>query len=278
MNNLVSTQWLADHLGQAGLAIVDASRHHFEPERNSAAEYEDAHIPGAVFLDLVSLVDANSPIENTLPTKEQFTRRMRELGIDHDQRIIIYDDSIVKTATRAWFMFRLFGLENVAVLDGGIAKWKAEGRSLTNVVEVRTPGAFEAVVNDALLKNKADILANIREKNFQHVDGRGAAHFSGQDADPHPEVASGHVPGSINVPFWDLYNADGTLKDTTELRALFDGAGVDLSQPVTTSCGSGVVACALALALGQLGKDDVALYDGSWTEWGADPALPKVKS
>ena len=277
MDNLVSTQWLAQELGSADLCIVDATRHHFEPHRDSAAEYEAGHIPGAVFLDLLHLVDAAAPIDNTMPQAEQFTARMRALGIDRDQRIIIYDDSVVKTAARAWFMFRMYGLPNVAILDGGLAKWKAEGRPLTSGIETRTPSNFTASLDADKLRDKADVLRNIESKAAQHIDGRGAAHFTGADEDPNPAVASGHVPGSINVPFWDLFEADGTFKDDASLRAAFVDAGVDLSKPVITSCGGGVVACALALALERIGKDDVALYDGSWTEWGADPALAKAK-
>ncbi len=277
MDNLVSTQWLAQELGSADLCIVDATRHHFEPHRDSAAEYEVGHIPGAVFLDLLHLVDAAAPIDNTMPQAEQFTARMRELGIDRDQRIVIYDDSVVKTAARAWFMFRMYGLPNVAILDGGLAKWKAEGRPLTSGIETRTPSNFTASLDADKLRDKSDVLRNIESKAAQHVDGRGVAHFTGADEDPNPAVASGHVPGSINVPFWDLFEADGTFKDDALLRAAFVDAGVDLSKPVITSCGGGVVACALALALERIGKHDVALYDGSWTEWGADPELPKAK-
>ncbi len=277
MDSLVSTQWLANELGAADLCIVDATRHHFEPQRDSAAEYAAGHIPGAVFLDLVALVDASSPIDNTMPAASQFESRMRELGIDRDQRIVIYDDSVVKTATRAWFMFRMYGLENVAVLDGGLGKWKAEGRPLASGIEIRPASNFTASFDPARLKTRDDVLANIESKVAEHVDGRGAAHFTGSDDDPNPKVAAGHIPGSLNVPFWDLFEADGTYKDKDSLRAIFEQGGVDLSRPVTTSCGGGVVACALALAMYQFGKDDVALYDGSWTEWGADPSLPKER-
>ncbi|MCW2338626.1 thiosulfate/3-mercaptopyruvate sulfurtransferase [Sphingobium sp. B2D3A] len=277
MDNLVSTQWLAEQLGAPDLCIVDATRHHFEPERQSAAEYEAGHIPGAVFLDLLHLVDAASPVDNTMPQAEQFSARMRELGISADQRIVIYDDSVVKTAARAWFMFRMYGLPNVAMLDGGLAKWKAEGRPLASGIETRTPSTFTASLDAARLRDKADVLRNIEDKTAQHIDGRGAAHFSGADEDPNPAVASGHVPGSINVPFWDLFEADGTFKNDEALKGVFVDAGADLSKPIITSCGGGVVACALALALERIGKEDVALYDGSWTEWGADPSLPKAK-
>ena len=277
MEDIVSTQWLADHLGDGNLCIVDATRHHFEPERDSAAEYLAGHIPGAVFLDLVDLVDHDSPVDNTMPSPQQFQSRMRELGIDREQQIVVYDDSVVKTAMRAWFMFRMYGLENVAVLDGGLGKWKAEGRPLEQGQVDRAPSLFEVVANPAALRDKVQVRANIDSRAEQHLDGRGAQHFTGEDDDPNPVVAAGHVPGSINVPFWDLFNEDGTFRSKDELRAAFDARGVDMERPVFTSCGGGVVACSLALALRLLGKEDVALYDGSWTEWGADPELPKAK-
>ncbi|HWU02099.1 MAG TPA: 3-mercaptopyruvate sulfurtransferase [Novosphingobium sp.] len=275
MENLVSTQWLAEQLGAGDLRVVDATRHHFEAQRNARAEYEAGHIPGALFLDMPSLFDPASPVENTAPTAEQFSRRMRELGLERDQRIVIYDESIVKTAARAWFLFKAYGLPNVAMLDGGLAKWKAEGRPVEPGVPTVQPSAFAARIAPDRFRSKAQVLANIATLREQLVDGRGVEHFSGEHDDPQPGIAAGHIPGARNVPFWDLFNADGTFKPREELRALFAGAGVDLSRPVVTSCGGGVVACALALALDQLGKGDVALYDGSWSEWGADPALPR---
>jgi thiosulfate/3-mercaptopyruvate sulfurtransferase len=275
MDDIVSTQWLADHLHDPDLRIVDATRHHFEPHRNSAEEYVQGHIPGALFLDMLSFVDASSPVENTAPGAEQFAGRMRELGLDHGQRIVLYDDSVVKTAARAWFLFRAYGLPNVAVLDGGLAKWKAEGRPLAQGPEPAIRSAFTAQPDHVRFRTKADLLANLASGAEIVVDGRGIAHFTGTDDDPHPDVAAGHIPGARNVPFWDLFAADGTFRDADSLRALFESAGVDLDKPLVTSCGSGVVACSLALALRRLGKEDVALYDGSWTEWGADPSLPR---
>ncbi len=278
MDDIVSTQWLADQLGNEDLRIVDATRHHFEPERDSAAEYLAGHIPGAVFLDLLNLVDHDSPVDNTMPAPTQFQSRMRDLGVDTHQRIVIYDDSVVKTAFRAWFMFRAMGLTNVAVLDGGLGKWKAENRPLEPGEVTVRPSSFVVAFDASMLRDKAQVLANIDSKAEQQVDGRGAQHFTGLDDDPNPVVAAGHVPGSVNVPFWNLFAEDGTMVDDDQLKFAFEDAGVDLSKPVFTSCGGGVVACALALAMRKLGKEDVALYDGSWTEWGADPDLPKAKN
>ncbi|RIV82626.1 3-mercaptopyruvate sulfurtransferase [Aurantiacibacter xanthus] len=276
MTDLVSTDWLAGQLDAPDICIVDATRHHFEPERDSAAEYAAGHIPGAVFLDLLTLVDPDAATDNTLPTKARFEQRMRQLGIDNSQRIVIYDDSVVKTAMRAWFMFRLFGLEQVYVLDGGLARWKAEGRPLESGEVSRPASSYVASFDPSRLYAKGDVLANIETRERLHLDGRGSQHFTGQDDDPTPGIAPGHVPGSINVPFWDLFTPEGLMKSDDELRALFAGHGVDTARPAVVSCGGGVVACALALALRRLGNDEVALYDGSWTEWGADPALPKA--
>lgn len=277
MESLVSTQWLADNLDAADLRIIDATRHHFEPQRSSSAEFEAGHIPGALFLDMVTLIDPSSLVENTAPTAQQFAQRMRDLGLNGSERIVLYDDSIVKTATRAWFLFRAYGWQNVAVLDGGLGKWKTDGLPLAAGLPQITTGTFTAAAYPVFFRSKEDVLANIDSQAEQLVDGRGAAHFTGQDDDPNPVVAAGHVPGAFNVPFWDLFEADGTFKDEAALRAAFIGAGVDLDRPIITSCGSGVVACALALALDRIGKHDVALYDGSWTEWGSDPALPKAR-
>jgi thiosulfate/3-mercaptopyruvate sulfurtransferase len=277
MDSLVSTEWLAHDMGASDLRVVDASYHLPETGRDARAEYEAAHIPGAVFLDLAGLVDPTSPLDNTLPSAEKFASRMRNLGLGDGSRIVLYDDSAIRTSARAWFMLnKVFGAHNVAILDGGLAKWKAEGRRVEGGAETLRPRHFTAWSDAAKLRSKADVLANLDSGVEQLVDARGAPRFTGEEKESRPGVASGHIPGSRNVPYKALYNADGTFKDKETLRTVFEDAGVDLSRPIVTTCGSGMTACAVAFALHRLSKDDVALYDGSWSEWGADPTTPKA--
>ena len=276
MDTLVTTEWLAQEMGASDLRIVDASRHMADTGRNASAEYEAAHISGAVFMDLGELVDPSAQIENTLPSAAKFASRMQTLGLGDGSRIVLYDDSAIHSAARAWYMLRMFGAHAVAVLDGGLAKWRAEGRPLAAGKETLRHRHFTVWQEDKVLRSKADVLANIRTGDEQLVDARGAPRFTGSEADPRPGIAPGHIPGSLNVHYAALFNPDGTFKDKAGIRAVFEQAGVDLSKPVVTTCGSGMTACVLALGLELIGKHDVALYDGSWTEWGADADTPKA--
>jgi thiosulfate/3-mercaptopyruvate sulfurtransferase len=276
MKDLVSTAGLAERLDDPGLVVLDASAHLPDAGRNARAEFESAHIPGARFLDLETLKDFDSPVPAALPTGEQFAARMAEIGVSDGDQIVIYDDSGVKTSARAWFIMRLHGVERVAILDGGFGKWRAEGRPLEAGPGPAVRGAVTPRRGPGQVRSKAEVLANVVSAAEQLVDARGAGRFTGAEPEFRPGMPSGHIPGSLNLPFGRMLKPDGTFRDEAGLRAAFTEAGIDLDRPVVTTCGSGVTAAVLLFALHLLGKDDVALYDGSWSEWGADPATPKA--
>ena len=273
MQDLVSTEWLAQELGCADFVVLDASSHLPMAGRDARAEFEAGHIPGARFLDLATLVDPASEVPAAIPTAEQLADRLGSLGISNDTRVVLYDDSVVKTAARAWFILRLYGV-HVAILDGGLGKWSAEDRELDSGVVDVAPASFAASEGTGAVATRSDVLANIDTADRVILDARDAKRFSGALPDFRPNVARGHIPGSANLPFDRVLNDDGTYKTPEELRATFAEAGVD-ERPVTTTCGGGVTAAVLLFALHLVGRDDVALYDGSWGEWGADPATPK---
>ena len=278
MDSLVTAEWLAKEIGASDLRIVDASYHLPDTGRNARAEYAAAHIPGAAFMDLADLVEANALCDNTLPSAEKFASRMQSLGLGDGSRIVLYDDSAIKTAARAWFMLRMFGAHYVAVLDGGLARWKAEGGALVSGTECQRHRHFTPWQDGRRLRSKQAVLANLTSRAEQVVDARSAARFSGAMPEPRPGLASGHIPGALNLPYSALFDEAGRYRSKAELRAAFEEAGVDLSRPVIATCGSGMTACVLAFALHLIGKDDVALYDGSWAEWGADAGTPKAVS
>ena len=278
MDCLVTTEWLANETAACDLRIVDASLHLPGSGRDAAGEFAEAHIPGAVFMDLAALVDPTALADNSLPSAAAFAEAMQALGIGDGSRIIVYDNSDIKTSARAWYMLRLFGAQDVAILDGGLAKWRAEGRPVQSEQTPIRPRHFTTWQNTAKLRGMGDVLANIGTKDEQVVDARSAARFAGMTPEPRAGIAPGHIPGSYNVPYSSLYQADGTFKDRSGIRAAFEGAGVDLARPIITSCGSGITACVLAFGLHLLGKQDVALYDGSWAEWGAFDTTPKART
>jgi len=276
MDSLVSTQWLADRLGEPDLVVLDASAHLPDAGRDAAAEFAAAHIPGARFLQLETFKDGESPVPAALPTAAQFAQRMADIGVRDGDRVVIYDDSAVKTSARAWFILRMHGVKNLAILDGGLGKWRAEGRALESGESTTDRGSVTPAPGPGEVRSKTDILANLSTRAEQLVDARGAGRFTGAEPEIRPGMDSGHIPQSRNMPFGQVLNADGTFKDEAGLRAAFANAGIDLSQPVVTTCGSGVTAAVLLFAMQLIGKHDVALYDGSWSEWGADPATPKA--
>ncbi|KAA9014641.1 sulfurtransferase [Sphingobium limneticum] len=277
MTIFVSTDWLSDQLGATDLVILDASLFLPGTPRDARTEFEAAHIPGAAFLDLPTLNDPEDPVPGQLPPDALMTERMQALGVNADSRIIVYDNSPTHSAARGWFMMRVYGLgASAAILDGGLPKWIAEGRPTDNGVPATAPGNAIARLDRARVRNKADILANLDSNAAQLLDARGAGRFTGAEAEPRPGMASGHIPGSRNIPSSAFFNTDNSMKQGDELRRLLLDAGTDFDQPIVTTCGSGVTAAIILAGLESLGKTDVALYDGSWSEWGLDPATPKA--
>jgi len=275
MDSLVSTEWLAAELGAADLRIVDASYYLAEHKRDAHAEFAAAHIPGAVFLDLAEVADTASPFPTMLPSAETFANRMQALGLSDGTRIVIYDASPVRSSARAWWMLRHFGMRDVAILDGGFTKWRAEGRATESGVPAPRAGHITVTAIRDDVRDLAAMRANIDSGAEQVLDARSASRFTGEEADPRPGVASGHIPGSKHLHYAKLFNADNTWKTGEALQAAFDGAGIDLTKPLVTTCGSGITASGLLFGAHLLGADG-ALYDGSWSEWGADPATPKA--
>ncbi len=272
MDALVSTQWLEENLGE--VTVVDSSWFMPSLGRSGRDEYLRAHIPGARFLDIDAVADRSNPLPHMLPTAQEFAEAMEQLGIGRDDRIVVYDNSPTRTAARGWFMLRHFGARSVAILDGGFQKWVAEGRPTESGQRAHSPARFFAKQDPSEVVTKQQILSG--EVLMPLLDARGAPRFEGSEPDPRAGVEPGHIPGACNLPFGSLYNADGTFKSTDEIRRLFAAADVDPTQPFVASCGSGVTANSLIFAAHLLGHDGNRLYDGSWSEWGADPATPKA--
>jgi thiosulfate/3-mercaptopyruvate sulfurtransferase len=267
---LRSTAWLAEHLGDPALRVVDGSFHLPGSGRDPRAEYLDQHIPGAVFFDIDGICDPDTDLPHMLPAAEAFARAVEALGIGNDDTVVVYDAPGSAAAARVWWTFRVFGHRDVAVLDGGMAKWLAEGRPVDDRPPKPRAAHYIARLDPALVRSKDDIIANMANAREQVVDNRGPGRFAGVEPEPRPARKMGHIPGSVNIPFVAFMDAErfGTWRPANQLSAVFAGAGVDLDKPIVASCGSGVTACTTAFAAHLLGRDGVAVYDGSWAEWG----------
>lgn len=275
MDALVTTEWLAKELGANDLRVVDATYVLASDGRDPAAEFEAAHIPGAAFFDIAEIADLNSPLPTMLPPPEKFASRMQSLGLGDGSRIVLYDNSPYRTAARAWWMLRVFGAHDVAILDGGFAKWQAEGRPVESGKPQHRHRHFTVWADDSQVRTLDQMKANVDSGAEQVLDARSALRFSGEEPDPRPATHAGHIPGSKNLPYKQLFNDDGTWKTGDALKCEFERAGIDLSKPLVTTCGSGITAAVLLFGAHLLGNDG-ALYDGSWSEWGADMSTPKA--
>ena len=277
MDSLVSTDWLAAELGAPDLRILDATTFLPDSGRDPRAEYEAAHIPGALFFDIEAVSDPDSDLPHSWPPAHLFASRMRALGLDNHDRIVIYDNSPIHTSARAWWMLTRFGARRVAILDGGLAKWVEENRPLESGTPSPRPGHFTPHPSEASLVDKAALLALIGTDSHVIADARPAARFRADAAEPRPGLAAGHMPGARSLPQSEFFHDDNSFKRGGELRAAFADAGIDLSKPLVATCGSGVTACVILFGAHLLGKTDLQLYDGSWSEWGSDPDTPKAQ-
>jgi thiosulfate/3-mercaptopyruvate sulfurtransferase len=275
---LVETDWLQERLGAPGLVILDASLKMPGDARAPFDLYKEAHIPGALFFDIDDLSDTSSPLPHMLPAPEKFASRMRKIGVGDGMKAVVYDGRGIFSSPRAWWMFRVMGHDDVAVLNGGLKKWLAEGRPFeAGAPAQRSERHFTARKNSALVRDLADMMTAVQAKRPQIADARAKGRFEGKEPELRPVPRLGHMPGACNVPYAKLVNEDATMKSAAELRAAFEGAGINPEKPVITTCGSGVTACILALGLSVLGNEYAAVYDGSWAEWSAATSAPAVQ-
>jgi thiosulfate/3-mercaptopyruvate sulfurtransferase len=276
MELLVTTEWLAAELGKTDIRVIDATMFLAGHGRNARTEFETAHIPGAVFFDIDEVSDTTSSLPHMLPPAEKFASRMQALGLGDGSRVIVYDNSPLRSAARVWWMLTLFGAHEVAILDGGFAKWQSESRPMESGKPIVRHRHFTVWADKSLVRDAKEITDNLRTKTEQIVDARSAGRFAGTDPEPRADLRGGHIPGSKNLPFDMLLNEDGTYKSREAIKAAFDTAGIDLDKPTVATCGSGVTSAVLAFGAALLGHDKVAIYDGSWSEWGANAHNPVV--
>lgn len=272
---LVTTDWLAAHLNDAEIKIIDASFKMPGVLPLPKDDYLNAHIPGAVFFDVDAVSDHESPLPHMFPSAEQFGRDVGALGVGNDDTVVIYDAGGWVAGPRAWWMFLSYGHDKVRILDGGLKKWRVEGRPVESGEVTAKPASFKAAYDARRVRSIGEMIANVTSQAEQVIDARAADRFEGRVAEPRPGLRSGHIPGSRNLPYNQLFDAaTGAMKPLGELRKAFAAAGVDTARPIVTSCGSGVSAAVLTLALYRLGVRGTALYDGSWSEWGVEAGPP----
>ncbi len=265
---LVSTAWLAAHLKDPDLRVIDGSWYLDTMGRDARAEYDPAHIPGARFVDIDDLSDSRSELPHMVPPVEKFMSRMRAMGIGDGHQVVVYDGAGLFSAARIWWMFRLMGKTDVAVLDGGFPKWQAEGHPVEDLPPVIRDRHMTVHRQSHLVRDVTQVASASKLGSHQIVDARSAERFRGEAPEPREGLRSGHIPNSLNLPYANLLNADGTMKDVDALKAAITAAGIDPTRPVITTCGSGVTAAIISLALERTGHRDHSLYDGSWAEWG----------
>lgn len=276
MTPLVTTEWLAGELGKSDIRVIDATLFLPAHGRNARAEFEAAHIPGAVFFDIDEVSDLTSSLPHMLPPPEKFASRMQALGLGDGSRIVVYDNSPLKSAARVWWMLTLFGAHEVAILDGGFAKWQAEGRAVESGKPIVRHRHFTVWADKSFVRDQKQITDNLRSKTEQLVDARSAGRFAGTEPEPRPGLRGGHIPGSKNLPYDQLFNEDGTYKSAEQIAEAFKAAGIDLTKPLVATCGSGITAAVLAFGAALAGHPKVAIYDGAWSEWGASATNPVV--
>ncbi|MEQ1670792.1 MAG: 3-mercaptopyruvate sulfurtransferase [Hyphomicrobium sp.] len=270
-NWIVETDWLANHLQSPDLIVLDGSWHLPTANRDPKAEYRAEHIPGALFFDIDDLSDEKSDLPHMLPSTVKFSSRMKKMGVGDGARIVVYDTTGIFSAARVWWTFRAMGHQDVAVLNGGLKKWKAEGREIEDGPPPRrSERHYTPLQNTGLIRDLDEMKALIGKPGAQIVDARPAGRFEGREPEPRPGLRMGHIPGSKNIPSQAVLNGDGTFKSPAELAAMFEAVGINVAKPVVTTCGSGVTASILALALATLGQTNAAVYDGSWAEWGKE--------